>query len=109
MDDGSGSRGIDARDIHDFWPRVLASPVLGAVVTNLSGLIDHTRHSPGGLVAAYAWFAVVAFVIWEGNRRLYFRLPRREDWLLRPWSRLGLLVTVICLYTLPVAAILLGL
>jgi hypothetical protein len=86
---------------------VLASPILGALVVNLSGLVDHSRHSRGGLVASYAWFALVAFVVWEGNRRLYFRLPRREDWLLRPWSRLGVLLALISLYTIPVALLLL--
>ena len=106
MDDGEAGAS-KAPQIHDFWPRLLASPVLGALVANLSGLIDHRRHSTAGLIAAYAWFAAVAFLIWEGNRRLYFRLPRREDWLQRPWSRLGLLLTIICLYTIPVAAALL--
>ena len=94
---------FSTREIHDFWPRVLASPVIGALVANLSGLIDHQRHSAAVLAASYAWFAVGAFVIWEGNRRLYFRLQRREDWLLQPWRRLGLLLAVICLYTIPVA------
>jgi hypothetical protein len=107
MDDDGGGATFDPREIHDFWPRVLASPVLGALVANLSGLIDHTRHSTGALAASYAWFALVALLVWEGNRRLYFRLPRREDWLLRPWSRLGLLLAVICLYTIPIAAALL--
>ena len=82
-------------------------PVLGALAANLSGLIDHARHSTAGLVAAYAWFALVAFLVWEGNRRLYFMLPRREDWLLRPWRRLGLLLAVITLSTIPIAATLL--
>ena len=91
------------REVHDFWPRVLASPFLGALVVNLSGLIDHGRHATAELVLSYAWFALVAFVVWEGNRRLYFRLPRREDWLLRPWSRLGVLLALICLYTTPVS------
>jgi hypothetical protein len=94
---------FSARDIHDFWPRVLASPLIGALVVNLSGLIDPRRHSAAGLTASYAWFAFVAFVIWEGNRRLYFRLQRREDWLLKPWRRLGLVLAVLCLYTIPVA------
>ena len=107
MNDGSSGRRLNPREIHDFWPRLLASPLLGALVANLSGLIDHARHSKSGLVASYVWFAAVAFVIWEGNRRLYFRLPRREDWLLRPWSRLGALLAVIGLYTIPVAAALL--
>lgn len=97
------------REVHDFWPRVIASPILGALVVNLSGLLDHARHSTAGLVAAYAWFALVAFAVWEGNRRLYFRLPRREDWLLRPWSRLGVLLALISLYTIPVTLALLWL
>ena len=95
--------------VDDFWPRVVASPILGALVVNLSGLIDHSRHSTAGLVASYAWFALVAFIVWEGNRRLYFRLPRREDWLLRPWSRLGVLLALISLYTIPVTLALLAL
>jgi hypothetical protein len=103
MNDRGRVTGLDAREVHDFWPRLLASPILGALVVNLSGLIDHARHSAGGLIASYAWFAVVAFVVWEGNRRLYFRLPRREDWLLRPWSRLGLLLAAISLSTFPMA------
>jgi hypothetical protein len=105
-DDGSGRR-LRARDVGDFWPRILVSPILGVLVANLSGLIDQARHSLGGLMASYAWFSLVAFLVWEGNRRLYFRLQHREDWLLRPWRRLGVLLAVICLYTIPVAAALL--
>jgi hypothetical protein len=48
MDDGRAGMRFDPRDVRDFWPRVLASPILGAVVVNLSGLIDHTRHTPLG-------------------------------------------------------------
>lgn len=107
MNDGRAGIRLDPRDVHDFWPRVLASPILGALVVNLSGLIDHTRHTTGGLIGSYAWFALVAFVVWEGNRRLYFRLPRREDWLLRPWRRLGVLLALITLYTIPITFLLL--
>ena len=107
MDDGKGGTRLNPRDVHDFWPRLLASPVLGALVANLSGLIDHRWHSGVGLIASYAWFAVVAFLVWEGNRRLYFLLPRREDWLLRPWRRLGVLLAVIGLYTIPITLALL--
>src|SRR5262245_17087242 len=109
MDGEATGTKLDPREVRDFWPRLAASPVLGALVANLAGLIDHSRHSAASLAASYAWFAFVAFVVWEGNRRLYFRLPRREDWLLRPWRRLGLLLAVICLYTIPVAAALLWL
>jgi hypothetical protein len=108
MDDGQSGTRVIPREVHDFWPRLLVSPLLGALVANLSGLIDHAQHSTAGTIASYAWFASVAFLIWEGNRRLYFRLPRREDWLLRPWSRLGVLLALISLYTIPFAAATLG-
>src|SRR5829696_123892 len=103
MNDRPSAPAPNPREVHDFWPRVLASPIIGALVVNLSGLIDHARHSMAELVASYIWFAATAFVIWEGNRRLYLRLPRREDWLLRPWGRLGVLLALISLYTTPVA------
>jgi hypothetical protein len=102
----AGSR-VDLRDVHDFWPRVLASPVLGALIVNLSGLLDHARHPPAVLAASYAWFALVALLVWEGNRRLYFRMQRREDWLQHPWRRLSVLLAIIVLYTIPVTVLLL--
>jgi hypothetical protein len=109
MDDGRAGTTLNPREVHDFWPRVFASPILGALVVNLSGFIDHSRHSASVLAVSYAWFALVALVIWEGNRRLYFRLPRREDWLLRPWRRLLILLALISLFTIPVAYALLRL
>jgi two-component system, LytTR family, sensor kinase len=104
MDERKDGTSVNPREVHDFWPRLLVSPILGALVVNLSGLIDHKQHSTAGLIASYVWFAMVAFLIWEGNRRLYFRLPRREDWLLRPWRRLGVLLALISLFTIPFAA-----
>jgi Histidine kinase len=94
-------------EVSDLWPRLLISPLLGLVLPNVSGLIDNTRHTPAGLVASYAYFMFVALAIWEGNRRLYFRMQRREDWLRRPLHRLGALLAAILLYSIPVAAVLL--
>lgn len=96
-------------DVRDLWARLLVSPILGALAVHLAGFLDTSRHTRRALVASYLWFALVAFVVWEGNRRLYFLLPRREDWLRRPWRRLRVLLAVIALYTIPVAALLLWL
>jgi hypothetical protein len=104
---GADGTNVTRPQVSDLWPRLLMSPILGALVPNLSGLIDHSRHSTRGLVASYLYFAFVSFVIWEGNRRVYFRLQRREDWLQRPWRRITLLLGAIALYTIPVAAALL--
>lgn len=93
-------------EVSDLWPRVLLSPVLGPLVAMLSGLIDTSRHSVPGLLASYAYFAIVSFVVWTGNSCLYVRLPRREDWLRHPTSRLGVLLTSIVAFSIPVAWIL---
>jgi hypothetical protein len=93
----------DAPEVRDLWPRLLFGPVIGAVIPNVSGLIDNSRHSSLSLLASYAWFTVISLVIWEGNRQIYFRLQRREDWLQHPWHRAALLLGAIVLYTVPTA------
>jgi Histidine kinase len=98
---------VAAPQLQDLWLRLLLSPVMGIVVPAFSGLLDHRRHSDIGLIASYAFFSAVAFLVWEGNRRLYYKLSRREDWLERPWHRAGLLMTVIVVFTIPVSATLL--
>lgn len=93
--------------LQDLWFRVALSPVFGIAVPSFSGLVDHSRHSTAGLVGTYAAYSAVAFLIWEGNRRLHFHLSRREDFLERPWHRARLLFAVIVLFTIPVSTTLL--
>jgi hypothetical protein len=91
----------------DFWVRATLSPVFGAIVPSVSGLVDHGRHSSGSLVLSYVAFSVIAFLVWEGNRRLQARLQRRDEWLERPWRRAGVLLGSIVLFTIPFSATLL--
>jgi two-component system, LytTR family, sensor kinase len=95
-------------EVSDLWPRVLLSPPLGALVATGSGLIDASRHSVPSLLATYAYFSLVAFLIWTGNSCLYVRLPRRDDWLHRPSSRLTVLLTSIVAFSIPAAWILIS-
>jgi hypothetical protein len=97
---------IRAAEVRDFWPRLLLSPVIGAAVANVSGLIDNARHGPAALAGSYLAFTLFALVIWEGNRRIYFRLQRREDWLQHPLRRIALLLGAIALFTIPTATVL---
>jgi hypothetical protein len=94
--------------IHDLWPRILVCPILGFTIPNAAGLIDHSAHSRGGLITSYAFFTLVAFAIWEGNRWIHFRLLDFDTWLTRPWKRLGLLLGTVLLYTVPLATMSLG-
>jgi hypothetical protein len=87
--------------VRDFWPRLLLSPIIGAVIPNLAGFIDNSRYPPGELVVHYLFFWGVAFTIWEGNRRLHDRFRSRFAWFERPWMRIGLLLGTITLFTVP--------
>ena len=87
--------------VRDFWPRLLLSPVIGAAIPNLAGFIDNGRYGPAGLIGHYLYFWLVAFTIWEGNRRLHDRFRSRFAWFEQPWMRVGLLLGTITLFTVP--------
>jgi two-component sensor histidine kinase len=95
MSPGSGP-GVD-----DAAARLIATPLVGIAVPNLAGMIDHSAHTPAGIVASYAWFIFIAYVTWEANLRLYLRFQDRTAWLTQPWHRVRLLVGLICLFTIP--------
>lgn len=98
---------VEPTPIHDFWLRVLLSPLIGAFIGRTAGLVDHARHTVPALAGHYAVFACVAFLIWEGNRRLYFRSRRRAPSFERPWRRMLRMGGVLALFTVPVSAALL--
>ena len=101
------SNKLAATQLQDLRFRLLLSPLLGFIVPTVSGLLDPRQHTWVGLAGSYAYFSALAFFVWEGNRRLYYKLSRREDWLERPWYRAALLMTVIVVFTIPVSAVLL--
>jgi hypothetical protein len=88
--------------VRDLWPRLLLSPIIGAVIPNLAGFIDNTRYGAGELLGHYLYFWVVSITIWEGNRRLHDRFRSRFAWFEQPWMRVGLLLGTIVLFTVPV-------
>jgi len=98
----SASSGGSDIVVRDLWPRLLLSPVIGAVIPNLAGFIDNTRYGTGELFWHYLYFWAVSLTIWEGNRRLHDRFRSRFAWYEQPWMRVGLLLGTIVLFTVPV-------
>lgn len=91
----------DGPPIRDLGARLVFSPIFGVAIPNLSGMIDHGAHSTLGIVASYAYFTAVAFLVWEGNRRLHYRFRATSDWFRRPWKRVAVILGALCLYTIP--------
>jgi hypothetical protein len=95
----------DRPAVHDLWPRLLISPVFGLVIPQVSGLVDHQAQGRGALAASYMFFILLAFAIWEGNRRLYFRFRNADTWFTHAWQRVAVLLGCVFLYTVPVSLI----
>jgi hypothetical protein len=87
--------------VDDTAARFFVTPLVGAVIPNIAGMIDHGAHAWTALIASYAWFIALAFLTWEGNLRLYLRFQDRTAWLTRPWHRVRVLIGLICLFTIP--------
>jgi hypothetical protein len=89
--------------VEDLLARMVVSPLFGIAIPNLAGILDHDAHSSFELLVSYGYFTLVAFLIWEGNRRLHFRFRQTSDWFTRPWKRVAVLLGALALYTVPVA------
>jgi sensor histidine kinase YesM len=96
MGSASSPAGVD-----DTAARFLVTPIVGVIVPNLAGMVNHAAHSPAGLVATYLWFILISYITWEANLRLYLLFQDRTAWLTRPWHRVRLLIGLICLFTIP--------
>ena len=63
------------------WPiKLLAIPLLGIVIPNLTGIISHSRYSTGEIIASYLFFIFISFVVWEGNVKLMRLVKRKYKW-----------------------------
>lgn len=93
--------------VRDLWPRLVLNPLFGLVIPTVTRLVEpHTLTWPA-LIASYGWFILVAFALWEGNRRLYLRFVRRCDWFATPWKRVLVIGGPTLLYTVPTSTLLL--
>lgn len=68
------------RTINDKPVKLLAIPLLGILIPNLTGIITHARYSTGEIIGSYLFFIFVSFVVWEGNVQLMRMIKRKYKW-----------------------------
>ncbi len=68
------------RYLNDGPVKLLAIPVLGILIPNITGIITHGRYSTGEIIASYCFFIFIAFVVWEGNVQLMRVIKRKYKW-----------------------------
>src|SRR5947208_1447212 len=89
----------DLIHIDDRRVRLLFVPLLGLGIARLTGLYSGIGPWSPAFWTASAYFILVSYLIWEGNRRLWAKLRGKPDWLERPLLRLLLLSALSLSYT----------
>jgi sensor histidine kinase YesM len=59
---------------------LITIPALGIVIPNISGLIENRLYSYSELTACYAYFILIAFIVWQGNFWLVNTIRRSRTW-----------------------------
>jgi len=71
-----------ARDkyVNDRLVKLIAIPLLGIIIPNLTGIITYTRYSIAEIVGSYLFFILISFFVWEGNAQLMRIIKRKYKW-----------------------------
>lgn len=68
------------RILKDNAIKFFGIPLLGIAIPNITGLITNNHYSPVELIACYAYFIFLSFLIWQGNVWLMNYMRRKFSW-----------------------------
>lgn len=92
--------------INDLAFRIVLVPAFGILIPLITKMTAGKNFSHWQLKLAYLYTIGIAFIIWQGNRYLWFSLNAYFNWFNKPVKRLVALVLSICIFTIPVSIIL---
>lgn len=72
----------------DRMIKLIGIPLLGLFIPNLSGLITNRLYSYPELLASYAYFTLVSFVVWQGNVWLMHFIRKKYTWSFRQYHKI---------------------
>lgn len=82
--------------------RLIAIPIVGLAIGNVSGLLDGLAPSSAVYWAGSGYFMLTSLVVWQFNRLVYLRLLQdRWDWITDPKRRLRALLINVAVCTIP--------
>ncbi len=97
----------DKIDINDRLVRIVGIQFFGIVIPNATGLVDNNDRSIYFLIAAYAYFTLIAFLIWQGNRFILFKLEEKYNWFINPAQKVVMILGGNVFYTAPLVVMML--
>jgi hypothetical protein len=90
--------------LHDGRIRALGIPFFGTVIPNATGLFGPLGPSAAAYWLGYAWFILLAALIWHGNRYFLIQQRRYYDWFDHPVRKVSLLLFANVFWTAPLTA-----
>jgi sensor histidine kinase YesM len=76
------------RMLNDRIVKLIGIPVLGFVIPNLSSLITNNLYTYPELIASYAFFILVALLVWQGNVLLMYYIRKKFHWSFRSYYKI---------------------
>lgn len=92
-------------ELDDRWSRIVGIPGLGIVLPNVTGTFGPLGPSDVRYWLGYAYFILLSFLLWHGNRWLLFRQRNHLDWFERPVRKVLLLISGALIYTVPLTVL----
>jgi len=93
--------------LKDDMVRAIGIPLFGLSIPTLTGLFGHFTFRDPQMWLGYVYFVFLAFVIWQGNRYLFFSQRGYYSWFAKPYMKAFLLVFANIYYTAPVTVLML--
>ena len=93
--------------VNDIGFRLVLIPFFGIAIPILTGMVNLSNFSHWQIKLSFLYTIMIAFVVWEGNRYLFFTRRSYFDWYNKPVKKMAALLLTILFYTIPVAVLLL--
>jgi sensor histidine kinase YesM len=73
---------------NDRLVKLIGIPLLGLFIPNISGLITNRLYSYPELLANYAWFTLLSFIVWQGNVWLMHFIRKKYIWSFQQYHKI---------------------
>ncbi len=93
--------------VNDIGFRLVLIPFFGIAIPLITGMVNGKNFSNWEIKLSFLYTILIAFVVWQGNRYLFFSLRSYFDWINKPVQKIAVLVLSIIFYTVPISVLLL--
>ncbi|HEX7845553.1 MAG TPA: histidine kinase [Chitinophagaceae bacterium] len=93
--------------VNDIGFRLVLIPFFGIAIPLITGMINGHNFSNWQVKLSFLYTIFIAFLVWQGNRYLFFSLRSYFDWINKPIQKIAVLILSIVFYTVPISVLLL--